>query len=1246
MTPVTLQPLTEDNVMEYVAATLRRPKPDIVAFGTVIQSKTAGNPLYVRQMLDACHRKKCLWYDYRDGRWLFDLDSVFKQFNMGNSTDSLREDFITSRLNELPVASRSIFTWASMLGSSFSFQLIQRLLNFDFTPIEQNHQPEDGTAHPPSHSKNDEIEGLRAAIQAYIILPTQDDDMFRFAYDWYIPAAASLWTGDGILMHFAMARTLLKYYSHDDNYLNIAASSIYESLPIIKSSIAQRRSFRKLLLDYAHAACEAGVRSEAVKAFASCIALLQDDMWNDEADDVFYEETLRVYTEAAECYLYTGQYQEATRLLHSVCSNANNNVDKAPSWILQSRVFSQEGNSTGAFQALKECLVALDVKVDGDPTFPKCDAEFKRLYQEVLSMDTDSLITKPMFEDSHLAAVGAVLVETTSAAFWSDTLTFYQMTLIMVNTCLSVGSFPQDGMGFLQLALIAITRHNLISFASDCGNIALALIERWEDPFTVGRGRTIYPIFVGHIQQHLQGSIGQLEGALELAIQAGDRTFTILNFGLASNLKFFASENLAELESFCAYCCQDIQNWQFDTPGGTMIITIRQVSRALQGKTDTQDPLRVMSDEQHDSLAYKTWLTNTVRNSDRPLMLYESIEIAPLFLYGHYASAVALGNSCLKKIDAIWSARNTRFVMLFHALSLAGSMWIRVQEQLDPAYRKHSPQLSLDINGRSLEAGLQEEMVGLAMLMKYFRRRIEQWQAVTDVNYLAWSKLLAAQIAEMEDDHAGALRLYEEALDHASTHKFVFEEALANNLLGGHLLRLGSPRLAKAALRGAIALFQQFGATGVATHIRQQHHLILEESRSIPLTAEIGVQTEPDQSLGVMQSHIFSHDEPQIPESLVENTGDRISRWQDGSAIVDVGAGGGPAFHVLDLASIVESSQVISSVLQVDQLFKTMCEIILQNCKGVASLAAIVIEEDRGIGWAIAASGNPEGAEAHNPPLPLVESGLIAENVVNYCSLFREMVYLPDLMRDQRFSNVTEAWVAQNPTSKSVVALPICHGDVSNPLLGVLYLEGQRNSFTDRNMEVLQLLVNQIGISYSNALTLKEVERISAINKSVVDLQKRALSEAIIAERSANTAKAEALHNAKLAQEAANAKTTFLANISHELRTPLNGVIGNSELLLDSQLQTEQAEMADSIRVSADLLLNLINDILDFSKIEAHKMKLHLTAFNANEMVRELVRSVPLDTRGRNNSKDVHIMEDIQLPQSLVYGTPYGYIKS
>jgi signal transduction histidine kinase len=97
----------------------------------------------------------------------------------------------------------------------------------------------------------------------------------------------------------------------------------------------------------------------------------------------------------------------------------------------------------------------------------------------------------------------------------------------------------------------------------------------------------------------------------------------------------------------------------------------------------------------------------------------------------------------------------------------------------------------------------------------------------------------------------------------------------------------------------------------------------------------------------------------------------------------------------------------------------------------------------------------------------------------------------------------------------------------------------------------------------------------------------------------------------------------------------LNGVIGNSELLRDSDLRKDQAEMADSIRVSADLLLTVINDILDFSKMEADKMKLFIVAFNADEMMREVVRSVSYSNRDKKK-KSVEIVQDINLPQYVV----------
>merc|ERR1712093_804149 len=113
----------------------------------------------------------------------------------------------------------------------------------------------------------------------------------------------------------------------------------------------------------------------------------------------------------------------------------------------------------------------------------------------------------------------------------------------MVNTYLVSGSFPQSGMGFLLLGVVAVTRHNMVQFASDCGNIALELFDRWKDPYTVGRGGAIYSMFLGHIQDRLHTSLIQLEGTLEYAIQAGDRRTIILNYGFVASLRLFASEN-------------------------------------------------------------------------------------------------------------------------------------------------------------------------------------------------------------------------------------------------------------------------------------------------------------------------------------------------------------------------------------------------------------------------------------------------------------------------------------------------------------------------------------------------------------------------------------------------------------------------------------------------------------------------------------------------------------------------------
>jgi PAS domain S-box-containing protein len=150
----------------------------------------------------------------------------------------------------------------------------------------------------------------------------------------------------------------------------------------------------------------------------------------------------------------------------------------------------------------------------------------------------------------------------------------------------------------------------------------------------------------------------------------------------------------------------------------------------------------------------------------------------------------------------------------------------------------------------------------------------------------------------------------------------------------------------------------------------------------------------------------------------------------------------------------------------------------------------------------------------------------------------------------------------------------------------------------------------------------EEVDGTPVITGTLTDITERRETEA-------------ALKAAREEAERANrARAEFLATVSHEIRTPINGVIGMTGLLLDTNLSAEQWRYTNSLRVSAEHLLQVINDILDYSKIDAGKLefeRLHIG-------LREVVDSVLAITAPRAGAKGLELKAVLprDLPANLI----------
>ena len=258
----------------------------------------------------------------------------------------------------------------------------------------------------------------------------------------------------------------------------------------------------------------------------------------------------------------------------------------------------------------------------------------------------------------------------------------------------------------------------------------------------------------------------------------------------------------------------------------------------------------------------------------------------------------------------------------------------------------------------------------------------------------------------------------------------------------------------------------------------------------------------------------------------------------------------------------------------------------------------------------------------------------LGDGIPGQAALERKIISVTDV--PENYFRISSGSIEGLP--KNVVCMPIIF---QSQLMGILEM-ASIHDYSSRDLEFLNVVVSQLGISINNSLIYLRIQEIAGELKDKNDLltaqseELQAQSEELQAQSEELKAQSEELttqkndieEQAERVKEASRFKSEFMSNMSHELRTPLNAILGLTALMSDdsaSQINEKHKEYLEIIARNGKNLLQLINDILDLSKIESGKLELSINKICLKDFVRSVSGAImPLiEKKGLTLSIDV-----------------------
>ncbi|MEH2088317.1 AAA family ATPase [Nostoc sp.] len=1048
---ITLAPLSQSQVNQLVADTLKCTKDSALPVSQLVFQKTQGNPFFAIQFLKALHQDGLIEFNYptppcqatvfelphpnlplvkgreldflvspldkgglrgvkpgsqsnsdlcvhsspyqggATGGWQCDIT----QINQQAVTDDVVK-FMVFQLRRLPQSTQNVLQLAACIGNQFDLATLA--IVWESSEIET-------------------AASVWKALQEGLILPISDvykfyqgenDDRlalstgntnkqlakYRFLHDRVQQAAYSLIPDNQKqATHLKIGQLLLENSSQIEQEEKLF--DIVGHLNLGQELIAQphqQEALARLNLAAAGKAKNSTAYAAARAYLQTGIELLTVNCWQDQ-----YELTLSLYVAAAEAAYLNADFDGMEQIAVQVLQSAQTILDKVKIYEIQIAAQTAQSRLLEAIAVGRDALKQLGVELPIEPNNAEIGKALQVLANQLAGKRIEELADLPVMTDPEAQAAMQLLGMLFAPVFQGMPGLLPLISCTMVSLSLQFGNTPASTVGYALHGMVLCAFLGEVEGGYDFGQLALNLLDR----FNVREFKSIISMlfggFIQHHQEALLATIPLLKAGFTSGMETGDFLHAGYNVCCYSYAVFWSGSELSNLElDIASYNAALTQAKQHSAQ--TYVSIMRQAAQNFR-------EIQIQPDCLSGSIYDETVMIPKHRQANELTVMAELYIYKLLLAYsfGDYKAAIAYIEEGEKYLLAV---SGLIFVPISHFYAALTYL----------AQFSTQPEIELSV---------------ILAQVEIHQTTLYRCAQNAPTNHLHKWHLVEAEKQRVLGNKAEALENYDRAITLAKANGYIQEEALSNELVAKFYFDWDKERVAQAYMQEAYYCYARWGAKAKIEDLEKRYPQLLQS---------------------ILQQQRINF-----------NTLETISFRGTSSSTRTSTTGSTSISQTLDFTSVLKAAQAISSSLELDQLIASLTHIILEN-SGAKKAVLILPQDDT---WQVRAitSIDHDQIQTILEPQSLNTCQEIPVKIINYVKNTQETVVIDNCKTDTT-GLIGEYMHRTQP--QSVLCTPIIN---QGRLIGILYLENQltQGVFTSDRLSLVNFLCTQAAISLENA---------------------------------------------------------------------------------------------------------------------------------------------------------------------------------